>query len=119
MFDTGVLAFRHRQEHHRYLDPAIFMRMPTGLRSTISSNDISIRDNMSIIGRTLRAILALLQIIPQRPDAPAIDFIDFIVRTPFSHLTSTVLQYLSSSFRMSALKLPFSCYFIFLHRYRL
>jgi hypothetical protein len=29
MFDTGVLAFRRRQERHRYLEnPAIFMRMP-------------------------------------------------------------------------------------------
>ena len=44
MFDTGVLAFRHRQERHRYLEnPAIFMRMPTGLRSTIS-----IRDNVHV-----------------------------------------------------------------------
>ena len=59
----------------------------TGLRSTISSNDISIRDNMSIIGPTSRAIRAIWRFckLPlndtRDPDAPAIDFRYYIVRT--------------------------------------
>jgi len=74
----------------------------TGLRSTISSNDISIRDNMSIIGPTSRAIRAIWRFCK----LPLNDFRYYIVRhppipiIPFSHLTSTSKIYLRLSVRL-------------------
>src|SRR6267378_2485173 len=91
MFDTGVLAFRRRQERHRYLEnPAV------------------------IIGRTSRAI----RVIWRFYKLPLNDF-RYYCPHPADSDHPTVLQYLSASFGTSALKLPFSCYFIFPHRYGL
>ena len=111
----------------------------TGLRSTISSNDISIRDNMSIIGPTSRAIRAIWRFckLPlndtRDPDAPAIDFRYYIVRTrrfPFHQPSSKIYLRLSvhllSSFPSHAISFfltdidcdlhqwsgPFSCSFL-------